>query len=640
MLNTMKKWIAPPVFQGDEEKTGRAGLLNLVILISLFITSLTFFALFLRTGIPIKTLIIVFLWLLVLLAGRAWLHSGRLGSVELILGTVFFVAITATNISQGSVRSTTTSFYIFWVALVAILYGLPGLLIGTSLSSLAVMCLIWAEHAGLLPKANLGVGVSQWMIFTALFALNAGLAYYTNQLTRRTLMRAQNEIEQRKLTEMELRKLTRAVEQSPASIVITDLDGKIEYVNPRFSSVTGYSLDEAIGKNPRILKSGETPPDTHRQLWDSLTAGQEWQGEFVNRKKDGSLYYESAVVSPVTNPGGVVTHYLAVKEDITERKRSDESLRISEARHRLMADNARDVIWTMAPDGAITYVSPAFEAMRGFTPAEAMLQTTEEILTPASQAVSLGYFAQLHADLVAGRPPQSFREELEYRCKDGSTVWTEVLAIPLLSNGGLVEVLGVTRDISEHKRLVRELHQAKDATEAANRALLQANEDLARMATTDPLTGIWNRRHFELVADAEAAQARRYERPLSLLIFDIDHFKSINDHFGHQTGDQVLLELTELVGQALRDADVLARWGGEEFVVIMPHCGAQEALLLAEKLRALVAGHPFSEVGTVTVSLGAAQYKCDETLDDWFKRIDLALYEAKSGGRNTVRLGS
>jgi diguanylate cyclase (GGDEF)-like protein len=269
-----------------------------------------------------------------------------------------------------------------------------------------------------------------------------------------------------------------------------------------------------------------------------------------------------------------------------------------------------------------------------------MLQTTEEILTPASQAVSLGYFAQLHADLVAGRPPQSFREELEYRCKDGSTVWTEVLAIPLLSNGGLVEVLGVTRDISEHKRLVRELHQAKDATEAANQALLNANEELARMATTDPLTGIWNRRHFELVADAEAAQARRYERPLSLLIFDIDHFKSINDHFGHQTGDHVLIELTELVGQALRDADVLARWGGEEFVVIIPHCGAQDALLLAEKLRALVAGHPFSEVGTVTVSLGAVQYKCDETLDDWFKRVDLALYEAKSGGRNTVRLGS
>ena len=81
---------------------------------------------------------------------------------------------------------------------------------------------------------------------------------------------------------MELRKLTRAVEQSPASIVITDLDGKIEYVNPRFSSVTGYSLDEAIGKNPRILKSGETPPDTHRQLWDSLTAGQEWQGGRVH----------------------------------------------------------------------------------------------------------------------------------------------------------------------------------------------------------------------------------------------------------------------------------------------------------------------------------------------------------------------
>ena len=141
-------------------------------------------------------------------------------------------------------------------------------------------------------------------------------------------------------------------------------------------------------------------------------------------------------------------HLLAIQE--VERKRSDEALRISEKRHRLVTDNAKDVIWTMAPDGAITYVSPSVEVMRGFTPAEAMQQTTEEILTPDSQAVSLGYFTQLHADLTAGRPPQSFRGELEYRCKDGSTVWTEVMAQPILgADGAVVEILGVTRDISE-----------------------------------------------------------------------------------------------------------------------------------------------------------------------------------------------
>lgn len=332
-------------------------------------------------------------------------------------------------------------------------------------------------------------------------------------------------------------------------------------------------------------------------------------------------------------------HRLAMQE--VERKRYEEALSLSEKRHRLVADNAKDVIWTMAPDGTITYVSPSVETVRGFTPAEAMQQTIERTLMPASQAVSLGYFTQLHTNLQSGQPPQGFRGELEYRCKDGSTVWTEVMAQPILGDdGSVVEILGVTRDIAEHKQLVLELRQAKDATETANQSLLHANAELARLATTDPLTGVWNRRGFEQVAHTQASQAQRYNHDVSILMFDIDHFKLVNDNFGHQTGDQVLLQLTQLIGRALRDTDVLARWGGEEFVVIMPQCGAPEALLLAEKLRALVAGHSFAEVGTVTVSLGAAHYKSDETLDCWFKRVDLALYEAKAGGRNTVRLGS
>jgi diguanylate cyclase (GGDEF)-like protein len=213
------------------------------------------------------------------------------------------------------------------------------------------------------------------------------------------------------------------------------------------------------------------------------------------------------------------------------------------------------------------------------------------------------------------------------------------MAHPLVGDDGVVEILGVTRDIAEHKRLVHDLQEARDATETANQALQRANAELARMATTDPLTGIANRRHFEQLADAARAQAKRYAKPLSLLMFDIDHFKRINDRFGHLTGDQVLVELTGLVARALRDTDTLARWGGEEFVVIMPHCAASDAMQLAHKLRALIANRAFAEVGGVTVSLGVAEFKPDESVDDWFKRVDNALYEAKAGGRNTVRLG-
>ena len=127
--------------------------------------------------------------------------------------------------------------------------------------------------------------------------------------------------EQMKDRESQLQKLSQAVEQSPESIVITDLEGKIEYVNAAFIAVTGYSLDEVIGRNPRILGSGKTPSESYRTMWDTLADGRIWKGEFLNRRKDGSEYDEFAIVTPIRQPDGRITHYVATKEDITEKKR-------------------------------------------------------------------------------------------------------------------------------------------------------------------------------------------------------------------------------------------------------------------------------------------------------------------------------
>jgi len=128
------------------------------------------------------------------------------------------------------------------------------------------------------------------------------------------------DISERKRTETELRKLSRVVEQSPVSIMITDVYGTLEFVNPMFSRLTGYSAEEAIGQNPRMLKSGNTPAETHRNLWLTISAGNTWEGEFHNKGKDGTLFWEHAVISPLRDTAGVVTHYLAVKENITEKK--------------------------------------------------------------------------------------------------------------------------------------------------------------------------------------------------------------------------------------------------------------------------------------------------------------------------------
>ena len=131
------------------------------------------------------------------------------------------------------------------------------------------------------------------------------------------------DITARKKAEQQVRQLSRAVEASPTSIIITDTDGNIQYANPKFSQVTGYSLGEVIGKNPKILKTEQTPVDTHRDLWATLSSGHEWRGEFCNRKKNGELFWEIASISPIQGADGKVTHYVAVKEDITERKHTE-----------------------------------------------------------------------------------------------------------------------------------------------------------------------------------------------------------------------------------------------------------------------------------------------------------------------------
>ena len=141
------------------------------------------------------------------------------------------------------------------------------------------------------------------------------------------------DITERKSAETQLRILSQAVEQSPESIVITDVEGKIEYVNAAFAMNTGYSQSEAVGMNPRVLQSGNTPPETYASMWETLARGEPWKGEFYNRRKDGSEYAEFAIVTPIRQPDGAVTHYVAVKEDITEKKR--ESIELDQHRHHL-----------------------------------------------------------------------------------------------------------------------------------------------------------------------------------------------------------------------------------------------------------------------------------------------------------------
>jgi PAS domain S-box-containing protein len=151
------------------------------------------------------------------------------------------------------------------------------------------------------------------------------------------------DITERRQTEEKIHKLSLAVEQSPASVVITNLWGEIEYVNPSFCEITGYSARELLGQNPRLLKSGLTPPETYAQLWQAVALGTTWDGELLNRKKDGTLFWEHAIISPIRTPGGQTTHYLGIKEDITARKAAEAELRASREQLRVLGGRLETV---------------------------------------------------------------------------------------------------------------------------------------------------------------------------------------------------------------------------------------------------------------------------------------------------------
>jgi PAS domain S-box-containing protein len=157
------------------------------------------------------------------------------------------------------------------------------------------------------------------------------------------------DITERKRAEDELRWLSKAVEQSPAIVVITDLNRIIEYVNPKFTEVTGYTFEEVRGRSPEILNSGETPAEKYRELTEAIQTG-EWRGEFHYRKKNGELYWESASICPIRDASGKPTHYVAVKEDITERKRMEAALRASEERFRIAIESAGICVYDLDLD--------------------------------------------------------------------------------------------------------------------------------------------------------------------------------------------------------------------------------------------------------------------------------------------------
>lgn len=228
--------------------------------------------------------------------------------------------------------------------------------------------------------------------------------------------------------------------------------------------------------------------------------------------------------------------------------------------------------------------------------------------------------------VILGQDPLSFGEGVEAFSR-----WSLIV----LALGTPMLLMGVVLDDNEGYRNDLEARVA-ERTQALQQALAESHV----LATTDSLTGLYNRRHMEQLIHEEVKRTLRYKQPTVLIVLDIDHFKEVNDHYGHPIGDTVLRTLSDIIRQNLRQSDACSRWGGEEFLILLPQIDLAAAARVAEKLRIAVASTDFALEAPLHISLGIADLRSNETAGEWIKRADQALYKAKNRGRNQIALAS
>jgi PAS domain S-box-containing protein len=257
------------------------------------------------------------------------------------------------------------------------------------------------------------------------------------------------DITEQKRTVERLQLFSRAVEQSPASVVITNTHGEIEYVNEKFTDVTGYAASEVLGRNPRVLKSGRTSPDEYRQLWHTIEAGEVWKGEFHNKNKQGQTYLESATITPIRGEAGRITHYLASKEDITARRAAEADLRHERWLLTCLMDTVPIFIFFKDADGRFLRINQAMSALLGAASPDAVTGRTDADFLDAGDARTTA--ADEQAILQTGRPLLEKTERLTFRT--GQSRWFLTSKMPLRdASGVIIGTFGLASDITAQKQ--------------------------------------------------------------------------------------------------------------------------------------------------------------------------------------------
>ncbi len=423
------------------------------------------------------------------------------------------------------------------------------------------------------------------------------------------------DITERKQTEQLLRQREQdfmtIVEYSPIAMVVgKGPDEEVIVMNQRFTELFGYTKEEIPSITywwklayPEEKYRTEIQSEWTRRVRNAIQKQNAIEPmETTVTCKDGSKRYVRFSFASIGSK------HIITCDDLTARKEMEMELQASETRYRTILETVKDIIFTLKQDGTISSLSPSFRQITGWLPEEWIGKHFVPIVHPDDQVRMLEFFERL----LSGESIDAV--ELRILTKSGAYIDSEVNSVASTYDDS-VTIFGILRDITERKR---------------------AEEQIRFFATTDSLTGIANRREFTRIMESEIDRVKRYGSPLSLIMYDLDHFKRVNDTFGHDVGDEVLKTVSRLVRENIRSIDVQGRWGGEDFMVLLPQTDMITANKVAEKLRQIIEQYQFDKAGQVTASFGITQFAPQDDIDSLAKRADEALYRAKTSGRNRV----
>ncbi|AIS52307.1 response regulator receiver modulated diguanylate cyclase with PAS/PAC sensor [Thermoanaerobacter kivui] len=376
----------------------------------------------------------------------------------------------------------------------------------------------------------------------------------------------------------------------------------------------GYTEEELKEMTPVDLKP-EFTLKSFKELLEPLSNEEQKQIIFdtMHCRKDGSLYPVEIHLEPVEF--GKEKVYAALVIDITERRKMEKELQERNEILNAIMESAGDTIIIIDDKGNVTFWNPAAERILGYS-REEMIGKDLHAFVIQDKRLYEAYREAFKKFCLSGKGNFIGKTiEMKTRHKNGHEIDVE-LSLSAVRIKDSWHAIGIIRDVSERKKF---------------------EELLYRQSITDPLTNIYNRRFFMQMLEREIERTKRNRKPFSLIMFDLDHFKKVNDHFGHAAGDMVLKKVADTVKGRIRKTDCFVRWGGEEFIILLPETSLSDAVDLAEEIRKHISMMSLPEVGHVTASFGVTEYRDTDTIDTVLLRVDNMLYEAKGAGRNCVK---